>query len=110
MPARPAAARQRPDQCPLWPTLRTQVGHFARSEKCPRGDLSRCSNSLLDDLVRACEQRWRQRNAEDLGGDKIDDQLDFHRLLYRQVGWLVALEDAANIDATQAIGIDIAQI
>src|SRR5262249_24776495 len=35
---------------------------------------------LFDHLVGAREQRWRQRNAEDLGGDQIDNQLDFHRL------------------------------
>src|SRR5262249_24460573 len=40
----------------------------------------------FDHLVGAGEQRRRQRNAEDLGGDQIDDQLDFHRLLDRQVG------------------------
>src|SRR6516165_124787 len=67
------------------------------------------STPSLDHLVGAAEQRQRDCKAEDLGGDQIDDQLDFYRLLDRQVGWLLALEEAANIDATQAIGIDIAR-
>ena len=31
-----AMSAQRPDQCPLWPTLRTQVAHFPRSSQIRR--------------------------------------------------------------------------
>ena len=37
--------------------------------------------------------------AERLGGLEVDDQLDFCRLLDRQVGRLLALEDAAGVNA-----------
>ena len=41
--------------------------------------------------------------AERLGGPEIDHELDFRDLLYRQIGRLLALEDAAGVDADQAI-------
>ena len=43
--------------------------------------------------------------AERLGGLEIDDQLDFGGLLHRQVGRLLALEDAAGVDADHAIQV-----
>jgi hypothetical protein len=36
---------------------------------------------LFDHLVGAAEERKRERHAEHLGGDQVDDQLHFHRLL-----------------------------
>ena len=47
----------------------------------------------LDDLVGAGEDRWRHGEAERLRGLEVDHQLEFRRLLDRQIGWLGAVED-----------------
>src|SRR5262245_4530766 len=51
----------------------------------------------FDDLVGAAKHRRRQRKAEHLGRFEIDYQLVLGRRLYRQVGWLLALEDAIDV-------------
>ena len=43
--------------------------------------------------------------AERLGGLEVDDQLELGRLLHRQVGRLLALEDTAGVDADLAIEV-----
>src|SRR5262249_55758665 len=43
------------------------------------------ARSLFDHLVGAGEQRWRDGQAERLGGDQIDDEIELGRLLDRQV-------------------------
>jgi len=45
-------------------------------------------SALLDDLVGAREQRLRHRQAERLRGLQVDHQLEFGRLLDRQIGRL----------------------
>ena len=47
----------------------------------------------FDDLVGAGEDRLQNSEAERLGRLEIDDQLEFRRLLDRQIGGLGALED-----------------
>jgi hypothetical protein len=46
----------------------------------------------------------RDGQAERLGGLEIDDELECGRLLDREVGGLLALEDLAGVDADLAIG------
>jgi hypothetical protein len=41
---------------------------------------------------------WHSK-AERLGGLEIDEQLNFRRLLYRQIGRFLALENSAGVDA-----------
>jgi hypothetical protein len=53
----------------------------------------------IDQLVGGGLQSQRDSQAERLGGLEVDDQLDFGGLLHRQIGRLLALEDAAGVNA-----------
>src|SRR5512132_37275 len=63
----------------------------------------RTSYALFEDLVRTPNQRVRDINAECLGRLQVDLHLDPSRLLDRQIGGLVTIENAASINAGQAV-------
>jgi hypothetical protein len=70
--------------------------------KAVRGsETSRCAISghwpaSVDHLVGTQKERFRDRQAERLGGFEINDKLELCRVLHRQVGRLLALEDAID--------------
>src|SRR6516164_7894511 len=58
-----------------------------------------CLAHSLDHLIGAGEDRWRDRQTQRVRRFQVDDQLEFGRLLDRQVGGLLALENAAGVFA-----------
>ena len=64
-----------------------------------------CDN-LIDHLVGECEQQIRHGEAQRPGGLKIDDQLVLDWSLDRQVGGLLALEDAVDVAGRPPIIIE----
>jgi hypothetical protein len=62
--------------------------------------------TLLDHLVGARQQgRWNGETKL-LRRLEVDHQLVFRRRLHRQVGWLLALEDAVDVAGRAQILID----
>jgi hypothetical protein len=57
-------------------------------------------SSSLNDLICGRQQRFWDVETERLGGLEIDDQLDFYRLLHREVGRFLTFEDARGINAS----------
>src|ERR1700730_9173515 len=71
---------------------------LVQSGRTAGSDGLRTSRASFDDLVRAGQDRWRDRQAERHGGLEVDDQLECRRLLHWQIGGLGALEDLSSVN------------
>ena len=69
------------------------------------GLIERTGRSLFDHFIGAILYRLRHGDAECLCSLEVEEQLDFACLLDRQVGGFLALEDTADVPASEAIGI-----
>src|SRR5262249_59108055 len=65
------------------------------------------STPSFDHLVGTREQAIRHREAERLRHLEIYDQLVLGRRLHRQVGWLLALEDAIDVASCSAAKVEV---
>src|SRR5436305_2090264 len=64
---------------------------------------------LFDHLVGAGDERRRYVETDRLGCLQVDDELELHRPQDRQVGRLLAFENAAGVNAELALSIDNAR-
>src|SRR6516165_6532641 len=60
---------------------------------------------LLNHLVGARRQPGRHVKAERLGGSQVDHELESRRLIDRQVGGLLALENPRDVESGAAIAV-----
>src|SRR5215204_4768608 len=95
-----AAAEPRLAPQPGFQNLRARCGTRSSQQA-----LTRPPAASFDHLVGACDERFRHADAERLRGLEVENQLNLRGLLDRQVGRLVALENAADIDPSQAISV-----
>src|SRR5437870_3333660 len=97
-----------------WPLSPVATQHSLPSRSYPLlgPDLHRLDRTslrlahLLDHLVGARKQRRRNFDANRPRGLEIDHQLILGRRLHRQVGRLLALEDAIDIGSRLAVLVD----
>src|SRR5947199_3992961 len=68
----------------------------------PAGSHQLCLAHSLDHLVEAHEHRHWHVKSERFCGFQVNDEFELHRLLHRQIGGLLALEDADCIEANLA--------
>ena len=61
---------------------------------------------LIDHLVGTGEKRWRHGKTKRPSGLKIDHQFKLGRRLHRQIGRLLALEDAIDIAGRLTVLVD----
>ena len=78
------------------PTIKTVVSQPDRDSHTP-APVIECAG--FDHLVDAAKNREWEGDAERLRCLNIYEQLDFCRLLHRQVGRFVALKNASGVDA-----------
>src|SRR5258707_111956 len=75
--------------------------------KRPKAGMTAPRKALFDDLIRALQERRRDRQAERLGGLEVDHEVELRRLLDRQIARPGAPKDLVNVpgEATQHVGI-----
>jgi hypothetical protein len=88
--------------------IASELSHRSESTRCANRVVAHRSKKapLLDHLVGASEHRWRHIEAKRPRGLEIDDQFVLGRRLYRQVGWLLTLENAIDVGGGAAVLVD----
>src|SRR5262249_21607979 len=75
-------------------------------ERLPRRPAAGIRAFSFDHLVGAGEQCWRYVESKSIRCLEIYDELNFGRVLHRQVGGLLALEDPIDIAGRKQVWID----